>query len=95
MEGGGVVARHVYFTGIVQGVYFRAHTRREALRLGLKGWVRNLPDGRVEAWAEGDVASLDRLLEYCRTGIPAARVDGMEFRDADPTGDYPSFEIVR
>lgn len=95
MEDGGIVAKHVHFTGIVQGVFFRAHTQREALRLGLKGWVRNLPDGRVEAWAEGDRASVDGLLEYCRTGIPAARVDGMEVREMEPSGDYPSFEIVR
>ncbi len=95
MEGEGIVARHVHFTGVVQGVYFRAHTRREAQRLGLRGWVRNLPDGRVEAWAEGDRASVDRLLEYCRTEIPAARVDDMEVREVEPSGDYPSFEIVR
>lgn len=92
---GGHVAVHAIFRGIVQGVYFRANTRREAQRLGLQGWVRNLPDGTVEAWVEGDGAAISRLVEYCRTGIPAAYVEAVDLEEAEARGDYPSFEIVR
>ena len=101
-EGGGVkvadgdlVSAHVVFSGIVQGVFFRANTRREALRLGLKGWVRNLPDGTVEAWVEGDRHNIDGLMAFCETGIPIARVDRVDIKEGAYTGDFPSFEIVR
>jgi acylphosphatase len=95
MEGEGPIAVHAYFSGIVQGVYFRATTKRQAERLGLRGWVRNLPDGRVEAWIEGDRPATEGLMDFCRTGIRAARVDGVETEEAEPTGDYHTFEIVR
>ncbi len=89
------VSAHVVFSGIVQGVFFRANTRREALRLGLKGWVRNLPDGTVEAWIEGDRPNIDGLIAYCQTDIPIARVDRVDVEEGAYTGDFPSFEIVR
>ena len=92
---GGVneVGVHLFFAGRVQGVYFRANTKEEALRLGLSGWVRNLPDGRVEAWVEGDRQAVDQLLVYCQGDIPNARVDMVDKEEGAPTGDYPSFEI--
>ncbi len=89
------IAVHAHFTGIVQGVYFRAHTQRQAWKLGLRGWVRNLPDGRVEAWVEGDRPDIESLIEFCQTGIPAARVDKVDMKETEATGDYPTFEIVR
>ncbi len=89
------VAVHAYFTGIVQGVYFRANTKRQAERLGLRGWVRNLPDGRVEAWIEGSRPAVGSLIEYCSNGIAAATVDMVDMDESEPTGDYPTFEIVR
>jgi len=92
--GGAPVAIHVFFSGIVQGVFFRANTRREAARLGLAGWVRNLEDGRVEAWAEGERAAVERLIEYCSTGIPAARVEHVDFDWVAPSGEFRSFEVV-
>lgn len=86
---------HVIFSGIVQGVFFRANTRREALRLGLKGWVRNLPDGTVEAIVEGRRADVERLLEWCSSEIPLARVDSVD-ADWEPyLGEFTSFEVVR
>lgn len=91
----GIAAVHVHFTGIVQGVYFRAHTQRQAQRLGLRGWVRNLPDGRVEAWIEGDRSAIGELIEYCQEGIPSARVDNADVEEVEPMGDHPTFEIVR
>ncbi|MEQ1506275.1 MAG: acylphosphatase, partial [Myxococcota bacterium] len=66
---------HVWIAGRVQGVSFRAGTAREARRLGVAGWVRNLPDGRVEAVFEGPRARVDAALAWCATGTPEARVD--------------------
>jgi acylphosphatase len=87
------VGVRLFFTGRVQGVFFRANTKEEALRLGLRGWVRNLPDGRVEAWVEGDRQAVGQLLEYCQDDIPNARVDMVDMEEGTPSGDYPSFEI--
>jgi acylphosphatase len=87
------VGVRLFFTGRVQGVYFRANTKDEALRLGLSGWVRNLPDGRVEAWVEGDRQAVGKLLVYCQGDIPNAQVDLVDMDEGSPTGDYPSFEI--
>ncbi len=89
------IAVHAHFTGIVQGVYFRAHTQRQARKLGLRGWVRNLPDGRVEAWIEGDRSAIGELIKYCQEGIPTARVDTVDILEDEPTGDHSTFEIVR
>ncbi len=87
---------HLIVAGLVQGVAFRACAAEEARRLGLSGWVRTLPDGRVEAEAEGDGAALEAFLAWCRRGPPAARVSGVEaaFGEAGPGGP-PGFEIRR
>jgi acylphosphatase len=69
-------------SGKVQGVCFRAATRDEARRLGLRGYARNLPDGRVEVLAMGDTAALDALMQWLQRGPPLARVDGVERREA-------------
>jgi acylphosphatase len=66
---------HLLVSGIVQGVAFRAYTVDEARRLGLAGWVRNLPDGRVELEAEGERRAVEALAAWCRRGPPAAQVD--------------------
>jgi acylphosphatase len=87
------VGVRLFFTGKVQGVYFRANTKEEALRLGLRGWVRNLPDDRVEAWVEGDRQAVGQLLVFCQGDIPNAQVDLVDMDEGTPTGDYPSFEI--
>lgn len=65
-------------SGRVQGVFFRASARQEAQRLGLTGWVRNLPDGRVEVLACGEQASLDQFREWLREGPPDAHVESVE-----------------
>ena len=82
-------------SGRVQGVYFRASTRDRAESLGLTGWVRNLPDGRVELEAQGAVEQLRSLAVWLREGPAAARVDSVETEDL-PAGDAtPGFEIRR
>lgn len=68
--------------GKVQGVFFRASTREQALKLGLRGHARNLPDGRVEVLAEGDAIALDALERWLQVGPPLARVETIERGDS-------------
>lgn len=86
---------HVFASGIVQGVWYRKHTQAEAERLGLAGWVRNLPDRRVEFVAEGPPADVERLLHWARRGPPDARVDALEVEELPPEGARGVFEIQR
>jgi len=83
----------VVVSGRVQGVFFRSDTQDEALRHGLTGWVRNLPDGRVEAVFEGEKDKVDRLIEFCRRGPPGARVTRVEVTWENYTGEFKSFNI--
>ena len=80
--------------GRVQGVWFRDSTRTEAKRLGVKGWVRNLPDRSVEVVAEADENLLGQLLVYCRQGPPHAKVDKIEESWEEWSGEFDSFNIV-
>ena len=86
--------RHVVVTGRVQGVWFRDSMRREAERLGLAGWVRNLPDGNVEAAFEGPAEAVERLTDWCHHGPPGARVTSVAPRDEPPEG-LSGFRILR
>ena len=81
-------------TGTVQGVAFRWHTRARARELGLVGWVRNLPDGRVHLLAEGPREDLERLLLWCRQGPPSARVRELAPRWSAATGEFDGFRIT-
>ena len=81
--------------GRVQGVWFRASTREEARSRGLDGWVRNLPDGRVEAVFEGEPPALEGMLAWCRIGPPGARVDAVETVRGAATGAHSGFAIIR
>lgn len=86
----------VIVTGRVQGVFFRESTRRKALDLGLCGWVRNLPDQRVEWVAEGDIAGVQSLIDWCREGGPLmARVDRVEVFEPPETPLSPGFLVLR
>ena len=86
---------HLLISGLVQGVFYRASTQAQAQALGLAGWVRNLPDGRVEVMAEGEVAALEALIDWCGSGPPSARVDVVEARELDASGEFTAFEIRR
>ena len=82
-----VTAKHLLISGRVQGVFFRASTRQEATRLALAGWVRNLPDGRVEAVAQGPADAVQRLVEWFWHGVQFAKVTDVieEDTSVDPT----------
>ncbi len=81
--------------GIVQGVGFRYFALEVARTLGLSGYVRNLPDGRVEAWAEGEMASLDKLHGELLRGPAGARVTEVKVEVLEPTGKHDTFRITR
>jgi acylphosphatase len=83
----------VWVRGRVQGVFFRDSTRQEAASLGLRGWVRNLPDGRVEAVFQGGEAACGKALEFVRRGPPSARVDEVETRWEDDEETLADFRI--
>jgi len=80
-------------SGKVQGVYFRGSTRQQALRLGLKGWARNLPDGRVEVVAAGDAARLSELAEWLWKGPPTAVVREVTVEEWTGEIEGDAFEI--
>ena len=85
---------HVFVSGRVQGVYFRANTRDEARKLGLDGWVKNLDDGRVEAVFEGGEEAVEEMIEWCHEGSPAAEVRDVTAEYEDPH-DVDGFRIER
>ena len=80
--------------GKVQGVWFRASTREQALALGLTGLAKNLDDGRVEVLAVGDAGAIDVLAAWLQRGPPLARVDRVERADIADPGRYDGFEVA-
>jgi acylphosphatase len=80
------VRRRVVVTGRVQGVAFRAATRAQAQACGVAGWVRNRPDGSVEAAFEGAAEAVAAMVDFCRTGPRLARVDRVEVCEEPPEG---------
>ena len=89
------IARRFVINGRVQGVGFRWFTKDAAMREGVTGWVRNLPDGRVEALVEGDTEAVMRLDQALRTGPAGARVETVNAITEEPCGDYRRFTIER
>jgi acylphosphatase len=83
---------YVRVYGIVQGVGFRRFVQIHAIRLGVKGYAKNLPDGSVEVIAEGHEESLNKLLNKIREGSPLSRVEKVEVRFEEYKGEFSSFE---
>ena len=83
----------VIISGHVQGVFYRASAQRQAHICGVKGWVRNLPDGGVEAVLEGEQAAVERMVAWCRQGPPNAYVTGVEVRDEPFSGEFTGFGV--
>jgi acylphosphatase len=84
----------VLISGRVQGVFFRAYTRDQAVARGLKGWVRNLPDGRVAAVFEGDREKIDSMLVWLQAGPQSAAVDEVLTEWQDHQGEFSDFRIA-
>ncbi len=84
---------HIKVHGRVQGVFFRAETREEARRLGVAGWVRNLPDGRVEVDCEGEESAVKELVSWCHKGPSGARVSRVEVKYEKYRGEFESFSV--
>ena len=84
---------HAFVSGMVQGVFFRSETKRIAKNLCIKGWVKNLPDGRVEVVAEGEKDKIDKLIEFLKQGPPAASVDNVDVKIEDYKGEFEDFAI--
>ena len=91
----GQVRARVLVSGLVQGVFFRDSARRLAADLGVTGWVRNLPDGRVELLAEGPEGAVRRLVAWCHDGPAGAAVRDVAVEWDDPRGEFDRFTIAR
>jgi acylphosphatase len=88
------IRRRVLISGMVQGVWFRAYTRDAARNAGVTGWVRNLPDGRVEAVFQGTSEQVSQVIDWCRKGSPGSRVKDVEVHEESPGTEFSSFEIA-
>ncbi|HVU30863.1 MAG TPA: acylphosphatase [Sphingomicrobium sp.] len=88
------IARHLSISGRVQGVFFRAWSREQADELKVAGWIRNRPDGHVEAHVEGEEKAVEAMIERLRDGPPSARVESLRTWDAD-VFDFDGFEVRR
>lgn len=84
---------HLYISGLVQGVWFRAYVQRTATALGITGWIRNLPDSRVEAVMEGQRQAIELAILECKKGPPGSRVEGVDAQWMEPRGEFSSFTI--
>jgi acylphosphatase len=84
---------YILISGHVQGVGFRDFTRRQAMELGVRGYAKNLPNGKVEVVAEGDKVTLDRFVTVLRKGPPASHVDDVKIEERPFSGTYTTFEI--
>ncbi len=88
------VRARVIVEGRVQGVFFRHHTQEMAFRLGLKGWVKNRRDGRVEAVLEGDQERVDQMIQWCHRGPSEARVTKVYVTGENYTGEFDDFSVT-
>jgi acylphosphatase len=89
----GQLCIHCFVSGKVQGVWFRASTQEQAKKLGLSGWARNLPDGRVEVLACGDKEKLDQLYEWLKQGPRNANVTDLTYEEL-PWREYKDFSVM-
>ena len=87
------ITRHCLITGRVQGVFYRQSTKAQAKKLGLTGWVRNLPDGRVEAVVSGPEPQVAQLIAWMQHGPKAARVDSVQVTELVAEKSYKEFSI--
>jgi acylphosphatase len=87
-----MIAKHVHVAGRVQGVFYRAWAREQAQELAVTGWVRNCPDGSVEAHVEGEDTAVEEIVERLRRGPRDARVEDLRTWDIEPC-EFDDFEV--
>lgn len=87
------IRAHIFVSGKVQGVWFREGTFKKAQKLGIFGWVKNLPDGRVEAVFEGDREMVENMVKWAKKGPFWAKVNGLEVEGHEYKGEFANFEI--
>ena len=87
------VRAHIFVSGFVQGVFFRSNTKAKAKEFGVLGWVRNLPDGRVEAVFEGEKEDVEKMIEWTRRGPVYSKVEDVEVEWEEYRGEFDDFEI--
>ncbi|HKZ45250.1 MAG TPA: acylphosphatase [archaeon] len=90
----GKVRIHVFASGIVQGINFRYYAKMSADKLGVKGWIRNLPDRRVEVVSEGNEKDVNEFVEFLKKGPERAKVLNLEIKKEEYKGEFNSFEII-
>lgn len=84
---------HLTISGRVQGVLFRANTKRQAELIGVKGWVKNLDEDKVEAIAEGNEEQIKKFIAYCKRGPDEARVNDVKIEDQEYKSEFRGFSI--
>lgn len=84
----------VLVSGRVQGVYYRSYAQNRARQLGLKGWVRNNPDGSVEMVCEGEEEAVESMIDWCWKGSPSSRVSGVEVAWEEYRGEFEDFRVT-
>ena len=87
------VRAHVWIEGFVQGVFFRSYTRDRAMDWGVKGWVKNCPDGRVEAVFEGDKQTVEKIIQWCHRGPAEAEVKDVQVEWEKYSGEFDTFSV--
>jgi acylphosphatase len=88
------VRAHVFVSGLVQGVFFRQKTKQQAESLEVRGWVRNLEDGRVEAVFEGEEADVNALVDFCKKVPGGAQVTNVAVEFEKPSGEFRNFNVA-
>jgi acylphosphatase len=88
------IRAHVFVSGIVQGVFFRQKTKQQAESHGVRGWVRNLDDGRVEAVLEGEETDVKALVDFCRIGPRGAQITDVEVEFEKFSGQFQNFKVT-
>lgn len=89
------IQKKLIIVGRVQGVFFRLETQKEARRLGISGYVKNLPDGSVQAVIQGDAQTVGEMIKWCYQGPPASKVDHIDLSDIEPLDDFSDRFDVR
>jgi acylphosphatase len=85
---------HIFVSGRVQGVFYRQSTQLQAQSLGVYGWIKNLPDGRVEGVFEGEESAVKSLVDYCRDGPSAARVENVGVNPEKYKAEFSTFKVL-